>query len=344
MFLRKTQNRTVLHLPLIWATLALLTNNAFAGFQASQADIQKFKFQKNSLFLLKDNPIRKQMEWIAKIHQDTPEEKEFQDIFGGAKNILFLSEGTKKDASIANKLRPQFAAMKQHVLKTDISYPEEGNFSPRFVEKHLDNQKKFPLPSDRFDRIIMRNGVCTCPKDQPNDITCGGIPVSHEGFSHFLKEVIRVLNKKNENSWAFLHGPELVLEDNATFPNQKTFDRYQAYLRLNDTAIKSWEESILDLSKEYPDLEIQMIFFSNPPTPSKKINEDTQLNPCIDQQYWTSNLFNIQYLQSFFSNEASSPPKTSSPPVNQKVFQGVMIRIKKLDHESTEGPISHQIQ
>ena len=92
----------------------------------------------------------------------------------------------------------------KEIQSTDLSYPTEPAKRDKITTKKMDNSKDFPFPENYFDRIIMREAICSCPGAEAHG--CAGIAGSAQEIFDFLIRIAKSLNKNNSNAKAFLHG------------------------------------------------------------------------------------------------------------------------------------------
>ncbi len=126
------------------------------------------------------------------------------ELYDGGKNILFLGDAGGYYKAQGHKVADLYEKSGKRIVRTDFQF--EGTVttkSPPMELMHLDNRGPFPFSDGEFDTIIADRGVCHC---EHKHISCCGIPITEADAEKFLREVTRVLNTKNPNSLAILHG------------------------------------------------------------------------------------------------------------------------------------------
>lgn len=193
--------------------------------------------------------------------------KDFPEI-QSASRMLVLGDGfEQKWTQIAEKFH-KVLFNPIEIYKTDIKCPKDldGKNTGNLYFQYLNHKACFPFASKFFDLIVMRYGLCTC---QRSTETCGGIvfkgrnsKISKRFFPCFQKnelvcsdqqafqffyEVSRVLNDKNPDSLAFLHGPSYSRVDSELdyYEHQK----FQVLLTI-----------IPRLEKEFPLLDFKLLY------------------------------------------------------------------------------------
>ncbi|MBF0362704.1 MAG: hypothetical protein HQK49_16915 [Oligoflexia bacterium] len=133
------------------------------------------------------------------------------------KNILFLADMDDPNRSFcsgAKFLQKNYFGANSGVTlyQTDYSISKnDEKVSDNLICKHVDHNEEFKscdLADQKFDVIVMKRGLCQC---HDNNTTCGGIDCSLKSSDSksaytFINKVINLMNLKNPNSYAILHG------------------------------------------------------------------------------------------------------------------------------------------
>jgi hypothetical protein len=122
-------------------------------------------------------------------------------LYRGASAILSLSDGQAQDFRALGPFLA-FRLPETKVVSGDISFQGRYRAAKNLELVEMDNRRRFPFKDNRFDRIVLRRGLCVCY----GKLNCAGFaPDSEQAFS-FFREVARVLDKKKKSSVALLHG------------------------------------------------------------------------------------------------------------------------------------------
>jgi|GEM_PF-6515371 len=120
-------------------------------------------------------------------------------LYEDANTILFLSDG----ADVIDRLGPAIAQEfpKKTVVSAELDIVEDG-FLNNWGLIRIDNTRPFPAKDDSFDRVILRRGMCVCHHGR----CCAGFKPASPDARNFLRQVVRILNKKDPHALAVLHG------------------------------------------------------------------------------------------------------------------------------------------
>jgi len=135
------------------------------------------------------------------------------------KRILFLGarENTcKLHPTLADRYAAAFEEDGVEIYKTDLLFEDKPPVGNLF-ERRVDHKEALDFSDNYFDVIIGVRILCQCSEKNVQTM-CGGFNTSNsDELGFFLKEVVRVLNKKNPLAFAFLHGNDLKNSSIATF-------------------------------------------------------------------------------------------------------------------------------
>lgn len=150
-----------------------------------------------------------------------------------AKSVLFVSDGLVTDPE-SFPLGPRVAKKYpgKRIVSTDIKVREKDAWG-NFELMPMDNAKPFSFADDEFDMIVLRQGLCMCLGPS----CCAGIKPGTPESRKFITEVVRVLNKKNPEAKAILHGSYGVTREMQ----------------------KKWQDLCSELEREFPSVRIDFV-------------------------------------------------------------------------------------
>jgi hypothetical protein len=171
------------------------------------------------------------------------------DPYQRANQILFLGDGFDKFWTPLAEEVQSFVPSRVKIYKTDIESPEEYS-TENLVFKQLDHRDFWDLHSNLFDVIVMKRGICHCYNRYK---TCAGVSTKSidEPF-RFISEVIRVLNKNNSESIAWIGG-------NFSADCSKIEKR----------SIEVWEYVLAEFAKAYYEFDFKLIYMIDGDTARK---------------------------------------------------------------------------
>jgi hypothetical protein len=153
------------------------------------------------------------------------------------KRIFFLGakENTRELCpSLADFYAAAFEEDGVEIYKTDLLFEDKPPVGNLF-ERKVDHKEALDFSDNYFDVIIGVRILCQCSEKNVQTM-CGGFNTSNsDELGFFLKEVVRVLNKKNPLAFAFLHGADLKNSSMATFQANEIMRSIRAYRHLIHT-------------------------------------------------------------------------------------------------------------
>jgi hypothetical protein len=181
----------------------------------------------------------------------------------------------------------EIARPEAFIYKTGYACPKElsGQIIGNIRYLRVDHWLDLPFHDNMFDTVVLKRGICYCflPNFGVPEKTCAGLDFSGSSGRRFILEVARILDKKNPDAFAFLHGYYYISDIGSDFLLPRA-PQYQAIVEKEKIALSEIEKISLEVENLFPQLEVSLISDVKPLESSFQWNVKAANQPHVDRK------------------------------------------------------------